>query len=162
LESTRWDGRLEVISTHPTVILDCAHNTDAVKKLTASARKMFSYARVILVLGMMKDKPIDEMLEILSGFGDLFFLARPNQVRSEDPKRLRKVLSQFGKTSEVVGPIPEALERVKQIAQPSDLVCITGSIFMVGETQQYLRDEPAFKISFSTPNHSHPDRRSLR
>ncbi|HJO56990.1 MAG TPA: folylpolyglutamate synthase/dihydrofolate synthase family protein, partial [Nitrospinaceae bacterium] len=83
LESTRWDGRLEVISTHPTVILDCAHNTDAVKKLTASARKLFSYARVILVLGMMKDKPTGEMLEILSGFGDLFFLVRPNQVRSE-------------------------------------------------------------------------------
>ncbi len=162
LESTRWDGRLEVVSTHPTVILDCAHNTDAVKKLTASVRKLFSYARVILVLGMMKDKPIGEMLEVLSGFGDLFFLVRPNQVRSEDPKRLRETLSQFGKPSEIVEHIPEALERIRQIAQPDDLVCITGSIFTVGETQQYLRNEPAFKISSSSSNCSHPDRRSLR
>ena len=162
LGATRWDGRLEVISTHPTVILDCAHNTDAVKKLTASVRKLFSYARVILVLGMMKDKPTGEMLEILSGFGDLFFLVRPNQVRSEDPKQLRETLSRFGKPSKIVEPIPEALERVKQIAQPDDLVCITGSIFTVGETQQYLRDEPAFKISSPSPSYSHPDRRSLR
>jgi dihydrofolate synthase/folylpolyglutamate synthase len=111
---------------------------------------------------MMKDKPIGEMLEVLSGFGDLFFLVRPNQVRSEDPKRLRETLSRFGKPSEIVEPIPEALERVKQIAQPDDLVCITGSIFTVGETQQYLRDEPDFKISSSSSNCSHPDRRSLR
>jgi len=162
LWSTRWDGRLEVISTHPTVVLDCAHNTDAVKKLTTSVRKLFSYARVILVLGMMKDKPTGEMLEVLSGFGDLFFLVRPNQVRSEDPKRLRETLSRFGKPSEIAEPIPEALERVKQIAQPDDLICITGSIFTVGETQQYLRDEPDFKISSSSPNYSHPDWRSLR
>jgi dihydrofolate synthase/folylpolyglutamate synthase len=117
---------------------------------------------VILVLGMMKDKPTGEMLEVLSGFGDLFFLVRPNQVRSEDPKRLRETLSQFGKPSEIVEHIPEALERIRQIAQPDDLVCITGSIFTVGETQQYLRNEPAFKISSSSSNCSHPDRRSLR
>jgi dihydrofolate synthase/folylpolyglutamate synthase len=83
-------------------------------------------------------------------------------VRSEDPKQLRETLSRFGKPSKIVESIPEALERVKQIAQPDDLVCITGSIFTVGETQQYLRDEPAFKISSSSPNYSHPDRRSLR
>jgi dihydrofolate synthase/folylpolyglutamate synthase len=157
LGSTRWDGRLEVISTHPTVILDCAHNTDAVKKLTASVQNLFSYARVIMVLGMMKDKPIGEMLEILSGFGDLFFLVRPNQMRSEDPKRLRETLSRFGKSTEIIEPIPEALERVKQIAQADDLVCVTGSIFTVGETQQYLRNESAFKIFSSSSNRFHSD-----
>ncbi|KMP11883.1 hypothetical protein UZ36_02905 [Candidatus Nitromaritima sp. SCGC AAA799-C22] len=155
LESTCWNGRLEVVSTRPTLVLDCAHNPDAVKKLTKSARELFSYARAIVVLGMMKDKPTEEILEILSGFGDFFILVRPRQERSENPERLGDILCQFGKSSEVVEHIPLALQKIKNTAQPDDLVCITGSVFTVGEARQFLQNETNFKSDFSSSTGVH-------
>ena len=139
---------MEVISSDPTIILDSAHNPSAVKEMAKSAQKLFSYARAIIVLGLMKDKPSEEVLKILSGFGDQFILVRPNQKRSENPHRLKEILDQYKITCEVIETIPNAIKKLKQFVQPDDMVCITGSMFTVGEAKQYFKNEPDFKTNY--------------
>lgn len=141
LKTTQIEGRLEVIGDRPTVILDCAHNPDGVRKLTLTIREYFTYTRCFLVLGVMKDKPLDEMLEIFSGFADHFILCRPQSKRSEDPKELQNRLQGLHKAVEIIEEIPYALEKSKHLAKSDDLICITGSIFTVAEAKQYLAHE---------------------
>jgi dihydrofolate synthase/folylpolyglutamate synthase len=146
LETTHWDGRMEVVSDRPTIILDSAHNPEAVKKMAISVKGLFSYARAVIIVGLMRDKPGNEILELLSSFGDHFILVRPRQDRSEDPERLREYLCHRQISCEVIESVHEAIRKAKQIASPDDIVCITGSIFTVGEAKQYFEEnEPDFK-----------------
>ena len=69
LESTRWQGRMEVVSRNPTVVMDSAHNPDGVRSLTQTLREYFKFERCLLVIGMMEDKAVDEMLKLLSCIG---------------------------------------------------------------------------------------------
>ena len=141
IASTRWEGRMEVVSENPTVLLDCAHNPDSVRKLVESVRACFEYSRCILVLGCMRDKPHAEMLEILSQFADHMLLVRPSQERSEDPKRIKKLLKNWQKPIDIAEQIPYALKTARKIATPNDLICVTGSIFTVSEAKTFFADE---------------------
>jgi len=141
LESTRWEGRMEIISRHPTIVLDCAHNPDAVRKLTYALRENFPFQRCILVLGMMADKPIDEMLEIFSKIADHIILTKPHQKRAMDPKKLTHRLQRDLNQIEVINDISHALRTAKNAAKPDDLICIAGSIFTVSEAKQFLTNE---------------------
>ena len=155
LKDTSWAGRMEVISSRPTILLDIAHNPAAVKEMVKSAQKLFSYTRVIVIYGAMKDKQSDEMLQKLTNFADHFILVRPNQERSENPTRFKKILKKYNASCEVIESIPKAIRKVKQTALSDDMVCITGSIFTVGEAKQYLDNESDFKNNFSPPTGLH-------
>jgi dihydrofolate synthase/folylpolyglutamate synthase len=139
---------MEVISSRPSILLDIAHNPAAVKEMAKSAQKLFSYTRVIVIYGAMKDKQSDEMLQKLTSFADHFILVRPNQERSESPTRLKEILRKYNASCEVIESIPKAIRKAKQTALPDDMVCITGSIFTVGEAKQYLENESDFKTNF--------------
>ena len=149
LKNTSWAGRMEVISSRPTILLDIAHNPAAVKEMAKSAQKLFSYTRVIVIYGAMKDKQSDEMLQELTNFADHFILVRPTQERSENPTRFKKILKKYNTPCEVIESIPKAIRKVKQTALSDDMVCITGSIFTVGEARHYLENESDFKTTIS-------------
>jgi len=149
LKNTSWDGRMEVISMRPTIILDIAHNPAAVKEMTKFAQKLFSYTKIIVIFGVMKDKQSDEILKELTNFADHFILVRPNQERSENPIRLKEILRKYNASCEVIESIPKAIRQAKQTALPNDMVCVTGSIFTVGEAKQYLENESDFKTNLS-------------
>ena len=149
LKNTSWAGRMEVISLRPTILLDIAHNPAAVKEMAKSIQKLFSYTRVIVIFGIMKDKQSDEIFKKLTSFADHFILVRPNQERSENPTRLKEILKKYNASCEVIESIPKAIRKVKQTALSDDMVCITGSIFTVGEARQYLENESDFKTNFT-------------
>lgn len=141
LESTRWEGRMEVISRNPTLVLDSAHNPDGVRSLTQTLQEYFSFERCLLVLGMMKDKECDEMLKLFSQIGDRFILVKLNQDRAQDPNDLAKKLSEFQKPIEVIPDLKFALEKAEKTSTPNDLICITGSIFTVAEAKQFFAND---------------------
>ena len=49
LETVSWEGRLETVSSHPTVVLDCAHNKESVRNMTRELRKNFKFSRCLIV-----------------------------------------------------------------------------------------------------------------
>ncbi|MBT3515759.1 MAG: bifunctional folylpolyglutamate synthase/dihydrofolate synthase [Nitrospina sp.] len=155
LRETSWSGRMEVISLRPTIILDTAHNPAAVKELAKSVQELFSYARVILILGVMNDKQADEIFKKLANFADHFILVRPKQERSENPTKLKQISKKYKSSCEIIENIPKAILKAKKYALPDDMICVTGSIFTVGEAKQYFDNEPNFKTNFSPSTNLH-------
>ena len=152
LEQVQWEGRLEVISEAPMVVLDCAHNVASVSNMTAELRKNHDFSRCLVVLGLMKDKEIDKIIEILSDFGDHFYLVQVNPQRGETPERLKEKFKKFNKIVQVSESVLSALQAAKEIAKPDDLVCITGSIFTVAEAKKCFKND---KNPFNTGNSPH-------
>ena len=138
LEEARWPGRMEVISRSPIVLLDCAHNPVGFRALALALKDHFPQKRCILVLGIMKDKQVSEITEIIPYFADYIIVTRPNQERSIDPSIVRDQLVRFAKPIEIIDEVPQALLAAQMLSGPEDLICITGSLFTVAEAKQSI------------------------
>ena len=144
LKTVQWEGRLEVVCKQPTVVLDSAHNEASVRNMTSELRKSIKFSRCLVILGLMKDKEIDKIIEILSQFGDRFYLVQVNPPRGEDPEKLQEKFKKYKKPVQVSESVSSALQTIKEFSNPNDLVCITGSIFTVAEAKKYFQYEKSF------------------
>jgi dihydrofolate synthase/folylpolyglutamate synthase len=138
LREVDWPGRLELVSSSPRVILDGAHNPAGALVLKDSLEKEFQYDRLILLVGIMKDKDIQSMLHSLAPLADHIILSQPHTDRAAPPALLKKALDQNGKKAEIAENLKEAIERGLSLTREEDLLCITGSLYTVGEARAYF------------------------
>ena len=142
IKNAYWPGRFEIIAKDPPVVLDCAHNPAGVNNLTKTLRQVFSTKRkVILVLGVMRDKPLDEMMRPFCQLAETIILVKPQQERSQDPHHLQKEFFHEHSKVEVIEAIPEALKSAIARASSEDIICVTGSIFTVAEARKWMFDD---------------------
>jgi dihydrofolate synthase/folylpolyglutamate synthase len=138
LREVDWPGRLEMVSSSPRVILDGAHNPAGALVLKESLEKEFQYQHLILLIGIMKDKNIQSMLHLLAPLADHIILTKPHTDRATTPALLKKALGQNGKKAEIAEDLEEAIERGLSLTRKEDLLCITGSLYTVGEARAYF------------------------
>ena len=150
VEKVSWEGRLETAFSHPKVVLDCAHNEASVRSLTMELLENFKFSRCFIVLGLMRDKKIDEIINILCPLGDEFFLVSVNPSREEAPEKLAERLKSYNKPSQCFEDVFEAMRAIKRIANKDDLICITGSIFLIAEAKKCFKYENTFFNSRNT------------
>ena len=143
LKNTHWPGRMEIVSKDPHVVLDCAHNPAGVNSLTKTLRQIYANCNIILVLGVMQDKPLAEMMLSFRQLAESIILVKPNQERSADPHKLKQEMLQEHKNVEVIEDIPSALSSaIAKVGRSSkDIICVTGSIFTVAEARKWMVDE---------------------
>jgi len=138
LEQVRWPGRFELIRKNPDVIVDCAHNDASAKTLSETLMQEYPKRRVILVLGISQDKDIASICKYLNNNATHIILTRAQHPRSHQfiPEEGKKY---FGnKPVEIIDDLPKALEKALKIANPLDVILVTGSVFVVAEAKSYL------------------------
>ncbi len=168
LAAAQWPGRFELLSRQPALVVDCAHNTDSALKLRATLADFFpgtSAQRLALVFGASADKDIAGMLEVLLTGDQAARYAAPVKVivtrsghpRQADPKRLAEIVrstrSAFGARGadcpvSVCDSLDAALADAVNWATHDDVICVTGSIFVVAQARKaWARQRPG---SFSS------------
>lgn len=139
LEAATLPGRLEVVQDSPRVILDGAHNAQKIRSLVKSLQKLFDWDRMILVVGMLQTKDSSTILRELATLGDLLVATAPDVVgkKSLDPDLLALRARSEG-MEVVVQPDPHsAIEYALSVASADDLVCVTGSLYLVGKIRGF-------------------------
>ena len=133
-------GRMEIVSYEPLFLLDGTHNKTGMQTLADSLKNDFEYDRLIVVLGILSDKDVRSMLSIIVPLAAFFVTTKSNSARACDPNELKETIEKLGYKNEVIVKerIPDALEYSKSIAKKDDLICVTGSLFTVGEARDYL------------------------
>ncbi|MBI3800429.1 MAG: bifunctional folylpolyglutamate synthase/dihydrofolate synthase [Deltaproteobacteria bacterium] len=132
LRTVTWPGRLDVVSEHPLVILDGAHNPQAIETLTAELPGMLQGRRMKLLFSVMRDKDWRTMVPKLAQLADEVVVTRVQQARAEDPAMLQTAFAPFCPVS-VIPDAREACRRLVTEAGPNDGVVVSGSLFLVGE-----------------------------
>ena len=138
LRDVRWEGRLELVSRNPGIVLDGAHNPAGISSLCSSLLTDFSYRRLIVVFGVLRDKDYAGMLKKLLPLVDKIVLTKPKVERAACTEDLLSVASLHHGNIEVVDDSAEALDRARFFAGADDLVCVTGSLYLVGEIKKHL------------------------
>jgi dihydrofolate synthase/folylpolyglutamate synthase len=133
-----WPGRMQIVSEHPLIMLDGAHNPRAIKELTRSVREDFSNKRLILVIGVMDDKDIGKMMREILPIADDVIFTRAKYFRSASPERLMQEASSMKRSGEIVPLLSNAIDRAREMARSEDMILICGSLFTVGEAMTYF------------------------
>ena len=109
-------------------------------QVTESLKNDFNYDKLILILGILSDKNISEMLRIILPLADAVIVTRSSNERACDPVKLKEKIEKLGFDEQIVvkDEISDAVKFAKSIAKKDDLICITGSLFTVGEAKDYF------------------------
>lgn len=143
LRTTCWPARIEVMSTSPTVVLDAAHNWASAQALMKTIDQDFPARRRILVFACSKDKDYRGLIRQLGPqFDTLIFTKFVDNPRAVAPEELRRHLSlTLDRPSHVAQDPISAWKLAKRFAHPSDLIVITGSLFLVAELREPLLED---------------------
>jgi len=142
LSKTVIPGRMEMAWREPRILLDGAHNASSVAALVRSLGAHVPYDSLVLIFGCAEDKDIKGMLkEINLGADKVIFTRAKSNPRAAEPKELMHAFREVsGKMAQTADTLPEALNLAARAVGREDLVCVTGSFYLVGEAKRYLED----------------------
>lgn len=142
LAGAAWAGRMEVAGDAPPVVLDGAHNGDSARRLVESLEERFPGRRIILVFGTSRDKDLPRILAALMPAAGALVLTHSLHPRSfADLEALRAQVEPHlapGTPVDLHEDVPEALAAARAMAGPDDVVCVTGSLFIVAAAREAL------------------------
>ncbi|HVE57824.1 MAG TPA: Mur ligase family protein [Pyrinomonadaceae bacterium] len=138
LEKARHRGRLEF---YEGILFDGAHNASGARALREYLDE-FIKQPVVLIFGAMRDKDLSEIAEVLFPKADRLILTGVENQRSMTAEELSEfVPHNFDKNNVIiVQNAREALQTARNIASNKELICVTGSLYLIGEAQKILSE----------------------
>jgi dihydrofolate synthase/folylpolyglutamate synthase len=135
-----WPARLEVVSEKPMIIIDGAHNlagAGILARYLATAAELAG-KKILLVIGILDDKPYEAMLKKLVPLSDRVILTRAQIGRAVDPEILARIVRPMNRRVEIIGSVAEAVRQAVASVSPADVICISGSLYVAGEARHAL------------------------
>lgn len=141
IRETRWPGRFQVLPARgdsPEYVFDVAHNPAGAWALRSTLSSCYEDRPLTFVFGAMRDKEIGEMAEILFPLALRVIATRADNPRSATADEIREAAARTASDIEEAVDVSSALDRVRSLAGPQDVVVVTGSIYIVGEAMRIL------------------------
>nr|WP_297284252.1 folylpolyglutamate synthase/dihydrofolate synthase family protein [uncultured Agathobaculum sp.] len=140
LARARMPGRLERMSDQPLVLLDGAHNAAGVAALTRTVDEMLKMRRLLVVMGMVKDKEYAECIYEMARRADVFFACSPEaDARALPAQTAAAIAEQHCAEVYDCHTVERALGQALEKAAPRDCVLVCGSLYLIGEAEKILR-----------------------
>ena len=133
-----WPGRLEIVSESPLVILDGAHNFIAARNLARFLSENLTNQNITLVIGILDDKPYTSMLQSLLPLCNRVIITAPKNDRALPPETLCAIAKQTVSDTTIIPDVENAVKHAIETASLDDVVCIAGSLYVVGEAKEAL------------------------
>ncbi|MBI2083208.1 MAG: bifunctional folylpolyglutamate synthase/dihydrofolate synthase [Deltaproteobacteria bacterium] len=140
LSKAQLPGRLETVQKEPWIILDGAHNPQAMAAARRFLETRLAGRRLKVLFGAMADKDIKGVLLEISRITDRFIFTAPALKRAADPESLLPIGRAFGIKCHAVRGVKEAWKFVRNNLQKNEVLLVTGSFYLVGEVKRCLSE----------------------
>jgi dihydrofolate synthase/folylpolyglutamate synthase len=138
LAQVKWPGRFQILQQHPTVLVDGAHNVASMKRLVNNIEAYFAHKRIFLVFGTSCDKDIPGIINELISLSPQVIVTKASHSRAASLPTLVAEFSKRGIEPETEETVTEAISRASSLADKTDIICVTGSLFVVAEALDYF------------------------
>ncbi len=129
-------GRMEMICDDPRIIIDAAHNAASIQALMHAIGQNIPYDSMVVIFGCNSDKDIEGMLHQLQYGADKVVFTRSNSAKAMSPEELADMYTEIcGKMCQAATSLGEALRLAKSAVDKEDLICITGSFYLIGQAK---------------------------
>lgn len=132
-----WPGRFEVVPGQPTVIIDGAHNQDGARVLRKNLDEFFSEKEIVFLLGILRDKDVTAIIKALIRPVDKVVVVAPLSERAGEPAEIAQEIE--AAHVEIAGSIIAGLQRVRAIAGENSVICIAGSLYLIGAAREIIK-----------------------
>jgi dihydrofolate synthase/folylpolyglutamate synthase len=142
IRQTRWPGRFQIVPPAggaPEFVLDVAHNPDGAWALRSTLSAVYGDRPFTLVFGVMRDKAIRDVSEILFPLAEKVVATRADNPRAATTEEIRAAVSRVAVDLVESPDVVSALQTAAASAGASGLVVVTGSIYIVGEAMRALK-----------------------
>lgn len=136
LRSIRWPGRFEVLAGPPTIVLDGAHNDGSAEALSATLRGEFPRRKITFVLGLMREKDARAVLAPLLPLARAVHVTAPPGPRALPAEDLARLVRHV--PVHVHSDATTALTAARAEARRNEVICVTGSLALVGAARDAL------------------------
>ncbi len=127
---------MEMICDDPRVMIDAAHNAESIKALIHAIGQNIPYASMVVIFGCNKDKDIKGMLQKLQYGADKVVFTRSTSAKAVSPHDLADAYAEVcNKMCQTAMSLGEALRLAKSAVDKEDLICITGSFYLIGQAK---------------------------
>jgi len=147
IRETHWPGRFQVVPANhdnPEFVFDVAHNPAGAWALRSTLSAVYQNDResrdITLVFGVMRDKAVQEIAEILFPIASHVIVTHANNPRSATPDEIRQAAARVASGAEIedAEDVDAALTKARAIAGAPGLIVVTGSMYIVGEAMRKL------------------------
>lgn len=143
LAKVTLEGRMEMLCEEPRVIADGAHNAASIEALMRAIGQNVPYDSMVVIFGCCGDKDIPGMLKLICLGADKIIFTGIDSPRSADPADLVSAFSEVSVRMAQVAPnLAGALEIAEKAITREDLICVTGSFYLVSEAKRLFADHP--------------------
>lgn len=136
LEKAFWSGRFEKVLDEPLYYMDGAHNEASVERLVETLQELFPQRKFHFVVGMMKDKKVEEMLEQVYPLAKSFLLVSPDPVRGFNTGEVARIIREYGVEARAFKDMRGALSYIEKEISRDDIVIQFGSLYLVGALKE--------------------------
>lgn len=142
LAETQIAGRMEQVWNEPRVVIDGAHNAASITSLIRALGAHIAYDSLVLIFGCGQDKDVNGMLKQISLGADkvIFTRSRHNSRAVEPEELMARFIDITGKMAQCAPSLDEALKLAGRAVSREDLIVITGSFYLAGESRKYFTD----------------------
>jgi dihydrofolate synthase/folylpolyglutamate synthase len=138
LEAYKWPGRLEMLDTSPPILIDGAHNLMSARVLGKYFRDELKDKHITLVIGILDDKPYASILQSLLPHCQRVILTEPKIDRRLSPNKMINMAKALVPDTKIILDVGAAVRHAVETTDSNDIVCIAGSLYVVGEAKQAL------------------------
>lgn len=131
---THLKGRWQTLAQNPLMIADTGHNEAGFKEILAQL-KTYQFKKLWMIIGMVKDKDVRKILEMLPQSTNYIFVKASIQ-RAMDAEELTAIAREFGLKGESIPDVNKAIHFARKKASTDDLIFIGGSTFVVAEIDE--------------------------
>ena len=138
LDRAVWPARMELVRRDPDVILDGGHNPQCMEALSQSLRQLYPDRKIWFLTGVLADKDYGAMFEQIIPLAKGFVTITPDSPRAMTAQDLAAYMEEKGQRAVPCDSTRQGVETVLELASPEDVVCICGSLYMIGEVRHIL------------------------
>lgn len=140
IENSKWIGRLEVLNRKPLVVIDGAHNIQGITTLKDNVIKYFDYENIILLIGILADKQVEDMINKIAPMSEEIIALTPHSERAELGDELKKEIEKVNANVESYDSYETGFKKALNISGHNDLILVTGSLYMIGEMRGIINN----------------------
>ncbi|MYI92728.1 hypothetical protein F4083_00135, partial [Candidatus Poribacteria bacterium] len=138
-KNVQWNGRIQRVMSSPIVVLDGAHSAISFTALCRAIRESFHYNQMIFVVSIMKDKDLGVIGRIVSKIADSIIATQvSDNPRVMPAERIKDTWSGLCNKITTCPTPDEAITRAVSNAHSTDLICVTGSLYLVGQALDFF------------------------
>lgn len=137
IEKASWPGRFEVLQEKPLIILDGAHNTNAIQEIVECLNVYLQGKKITFVIGVMKDKDYETFLYKIAPFAQQFITVTPDNSRALPSGMLKEfIVENLNVTVKDAGTVEEGVRMVLREQKEDEVVYIFGSLYQISEVKR--------------------------